>query len=182
LKKVQLDAYQNDHYHPGHVFKRALWYVVGSLVFESAIFPVSGPKAFLLRLFGARVGKGLIIKPRVQIKYPWLLVIGDHVWIGERVWIDNLAPVIVGSHVCISQQAMLLTGNHDYNSVQFNLRVEPITLDDGVWVAARSLVLPGTKAGAHTVIGAGAVVRGTLEPFTVYFGNPARAVSKRSLS
>ena len=56
-----------------------------------------------MRLFGASVGKGVIINPRVNIKYPWKLVIGSNVWIGEKVWIDNLADVTIGDNVCLSQ-------------------------------------------------------------------------------
>ena len=77
-------------------------------------------KIYLLKIFGAKIGKGVIIKPGVNIKYPWNLYIGDHVWIGENVWIDNLDDVIINNHVCVSQGAMLLCGNHNYKKSSFN--------------------------------------------------------------
>ena len=90
------------------------WYLINNMFFRSYILPVSKIKKGLLKGFGARVGKGLVIKPGVNIKYPWLLEIGDYVWIGEGVWIDNLTNIRIGNDTCISQGAMLLTGNHDY--------------------------------------------------------------------
>lgn len=104
----------------------AVWYLVSWLFFRGYACPFSTPKTWLLRLFGAQIGKGLVIKPCVEIKFPWKLQLGDHVWIGEKVWIDNLGQVAIGSHVTLSQGAMLLTGNHDYKkkvSTLFPLRL-----------------------------------------------------------
>src|SRR5690242_9560833 len=101
--------------------------MVSAIFFQNSLFPFSGWKVFLLRLFGASVGKGVVIKPRVTIKYPWFLTIGNHSWIGENVWIDNLGKVAIGSNVCLSQGSMLLTGNHDYTKSTFDLMVKEIT-------------------------------------------------------
>src|SRR5476651_2287949 len=95
-------------------------------------------KAFLLRLFGATVGKGLIIKTKIRIKNPWRLIVGDNCWIGESVWIDNLDDVIIGANVCLSQGAMLLTGNHDYTISSFPYRLGKIRIEDGVWIGAQA--------------------------------------------
>jgi putative colanic acid biosynthesis acetyltransferase WcaF len=108
LLKTDLSSFNNAWYKPGRSLGyRILWYLINLGFFRSP-FPFYGPKRFLLRAFGAKVGVGLIIKPHVSIKYPWRLVIGDHVWIGEEVWIDNLAKVTLKSHSCISQGALLL--------------------------------------------------------------------------
>ena len=99
--------------------------------------PSSCLKVRLLRMFGAKMGRGVIIKPSVNIKYPWNLVVGDYTWIGENVWIDNLTQVTMGRNVCISQGAMLLCGNHNYRKTTFDLMIGSITLEDGVWVGAQ---------------------------------------------
>lgn len=144
--------------------------------------PFSGLKVMLLRLFGARVGKGVVIKPNVNIKYPWLLEIGDHTWIGERAWIDNLAQVKIGKNCCISQGAMLLCGNHNYKKSTFDLIVKPITLEDGAWVGALSVVCPGVTIKSHAILTVQSVAAETLEPFALYKGNPAVRIRERVIS
>jgi putative colanic acid biosynthesis acetyltransferase WcaF len=109
-----------------------------------------------------------VIKPRVTIKYPWFLELGDHVWLGEGVWIDNHTTVRVGSHVCISQGAYLFTGNHDWNDPLFAFFCRPVTLEDGVWVGARAVVCPGSVLARMSVVGAGVVWRGATAPARVY--------------
>jgi putative colanic acid biosynthesis acetyltransferase WcaF len=94
--------------------KELAWMVVSALFFRHSLAIWNGAKVWWLRRFGAKVGKGVRLKPSVQIKFPWKLEIGNHCWIGEHVWIDNLAPVKLGNHVCLSQGAFLLTGNHNY--------------------------------------------------------------------
>jgi len=182
MKTVRLDRYDNSWYRPGSVVKRAAWYLVNLFIFKSS-FPFPQPiRVFLLRLFGARIGHHVGFKPNVNIKYPWFLEIDDHVWIGEKAWIDNLCPIRIGSHVCISQGAYLLTGNHDYKKETFDLRVGPITIEDGVWIGAKAIICPGVALGSHSVITAGSVVKAKTEPYTIYRGNPASAVGKRIIT
>lgn len=125
---------------------RASWYLVNTLFFGSSLLSLvpSRTKAFLLRIYGAQVGRGVVIKPRVNIKYPWFLDIGDHVWIGERVWIDNHTTVRIGSNSCISQGAYLFTGNHDWNDPSFAFFCKPIEIGEGVWITAFCIVGPGS--------------------------------------
>jgi putative colanic acid biosynthesis acetyltransferase WcaF len=177
--KTQLSEYNIDWYKPGSRIKKLTWYFINVLFFINPLLPLSGLKCFLLRLFGAKVGKGVIIKPAVNIKYPWMLEIGDYTWIGEDVWIDNLAQVTIGSNVCISQGAMLLTGNHNYKKTTFDLDVGDILLEDGVWIGAFSIVCPGVKCQSHAVLSVNSVATKKLEPYTIYQGNPARKVRKR---
>ena len=129
----------------------------------------------LLRMFGARIGSGVVVKPRVTIKYPWKLAVGDHSWIGEQVWIDNLDQVTIGAHVCISQGALLLCGNHDYKKPTFDLITGPIVLENGVWIGAKASVAPGVTCGSHSVLAMGGVATKNLEAWKVYQGNPAKA-------
>lgn len=179
---VNLACYDNRGYHPGAgAFKRIVWYVVNALVFNSWLFPLSSVKCVILRLFGANVGSGVVIKPRVNIKYPWYLSVGDHAWIGEGAWIDNLAWVRVGANVCISQEAYLLTGNHDYKDLAFGLITGEIILEDGAWVGARSIVCPGVRMGRESVLAVASVLSKDARSNGIYRGNPAELVRERTV-
>ncbi len=129
---MRLDQYNNNWYKPGSILKRLVWYFVNLIFIKNPWNPFVGLKRVILRFFGAKIGKGVVIKPSVNIKYPWKLEIGDHVWVGEGVWIDNLGMVKINDHVCVSQGALLLTGNHNYKKTSFDLIVEDITLKEGV--------------------------------------------------
>lgn len=179
-RTVALNTYNNEHFNPGgNALKRLCWYGMNELIFRTGWFPVSGLKTFLLRLFGATIGKGVTIKPHVNIKYPWFLKIGDHVWIGENVWIDDLTHVEIGSHVCISQGAMLLTGNHNYKKSTFDLEVKGITLKEGVWIGAQAVVCPGVTCFSHSVLSVLSVATGDLDEYGIYQGNPAVRIRTR---
>ncbi len=171
---VDLSRYDNTAFDRGAPrWKEALWLLVSALFFQSDLAVWNDAKIVLLRCFGAQVGRGVLLKPRVTIKFPWKLSIGDHVWIGEGVWIDNLAPVALGSHVCLSQGAMLLTGNHDYSRPTFDLIVSPIRVENGAWVGARALVCPGVVLHECAVLTVASVATHNLEAFGIYQGNPA---------
>jgi putative colanic acid biosynthesis acetyltransferase WcaF len=180
MKETDLSSYNNSWYNPGAgKIKILLWYFVNVLFFINPLNPLSGLKVFILRLFGAKIGKGVIIKPNLNIKYPWFLEIGDYSWIGERVWIDNLAPVKIGKNCCLSQGAMLLCGNHNYKKPSFDLIVKGITLEDGAWVGAMSVVCPGVTIKTHAILTVQSVATETLEPFMMYKGNPAVKIRER---
>jgi putative colanic acid biosynthesis acetyltransferase WcaF len=179
---VDLSSFDNAWFDPGGTpLSRTLWFFVNALVINAAWMPLSSLRVFLLRLFGARIGQGVVIKPSVNVKYPWKLSIGDHVWIGENVWIDNLAPVTIGSHACLSQGAMLLTGNHDYKKTTFDLMVGEITLREGVWIGARATVCPRVTCQEHAVLTVGSVATKDLEARGIYQGNPAVRVKTRAI-
>lgn len=147
----------------------------------SSWVPGSAHRRLLLKAFGAKIGTGVIIKPKVRIKFPWRLEIGDHSWIGEDAWIDNLALVKIGSNACISQGAYLCTGSHDWSSPTFDLIVKPITIADGAWVAAKSTVGPGVTVGEGAVLGLGSTTSKDLDPWSIYSGAPAEFLKKRVL-
>ena len=178
MSSTDLSKFNNTWYRPGGAFKRMLWYFVCAAFFNSS-FPFNSFKIFILRLFGAEVGSGVIIKPYVNIKYPWYLKIGNHVWIGEEVWIDNLATVTIGDHCCISQGAMLLCGNHDYTISTFDLMTGKITLEPGAWVGAKSVVCPGVTCHSHSVLSVGSVANKDLDSYGIYRGNPAVKIKER---
>lgn len=179
---VNNSTYNNDWYKKeigAGKLKQLLWYFTNVVFFMNPLNPLSSLKCFLLKCFGAKLGKGVVIKQSVNIKYPWKLVVGDYTWIGEQVWIDNLANITIGSSVCLSQGAMLLTGNHDYTKTTFDLVVKPIKLEDGVWIGAQAMVCPGIDCYTHAVLAAKSVATRSLDAYTIYQGNPAVAVRKR---
>lgn len=150
----------------------ALWVVAQALLVRCFI-PGSAHRRLLLRAFGARIGRGVVIKPGVRVKFPWRLTIGDHTWIGEGVWIDNLAPVQIGRHCCISQDAYLCTGSHDWSVPSFDLVVKPIEIRDGAWIAARATVGPGVIVHDGAVLALGSVATSDLDAGGIYRGVPA---------
>lgn len=158
---------------------RLMWYYTSLLLFESGWFIFTRVKPAILRLFGARVGRGVVIKPHVRIKFPWRLSIGDHCWIGQGLWIDNIADVSIGSHVCLSQNGYLCTGSHDRRSRSFDLIALPISIADGAWIAASCILLPGIKIGANAIVAAGSVVTKDVPSATIAGGNPAQPIKIR---
>ena len=178
--QTENSSYDNSHYKPGgNALKRLCWYYVNILFLKSAIIPSSSLKCALLRVFGAKVGKGVNIKPCINIKYPWRLAIGDFTWIGENVWIDNLDDVLIGKNCCLSQGAMLLCGNHNYRKSTFDLITGKIILEDGVWIGTYSIVCPGITCKSHSVLAVNSVATRNLEPYSIYQGNPAVKVKER---
>lgn len=160
-------------------FKEAIWYL-----FKISFFltPVPFPqkfKAFLLRSFGARIGKGTVIKPRVNIHMPWKLEIGDYTWIGEEVFILNFEPIKIGDNVCISQRAFLCGGNHNYKDPAFSYRNGPITIEDGAWIGACCFIGPNVIIGTDAVVSASSVVTTSLKTNSIYRGNPLEFVKNR---
>ena len=181
--KSDLSKYDNSWYNPGgNTFKRLLWYFTNVLFFLNPLNVSSGVKVALLRLFGAKIGKGVVIKPSVNIKYPWNLTIGEYTWIGENVWIDNLVPITIGANVCLSQGAMLLCGNHNFKKTTFDLIVKQIILEDGAWVGAQAVVCPGVTMRSHSVLAVGSVASKDMESYSIYRGNPAAKVAERIIN
>lgn len=160
-------------------FKESMWYIVKMLFFLTA-FPVPQVfKAVLLKWFGARIGRGIIIKPRVNIHMPWKLEMGDYCWLGEEVFILNFEPVKIGKNVCISQRTFLCGGNHNYRDPAFKYRNGPITIQDGAWIGANCFVGPNITVGTDTVVAAGSVVTSDLDANSIYRGNPACRIKSR---
>jgi len=156
-------------------WKEALWWVVRSLFF-APWFPVPSTwKCAALHLFGAKVGRDVVIRSRVNITFPWRFECGDHVWLGDEVMILSLDRVVIGSNVCISQRAFLCTGSHDFRKESFDLVTKPIVIEDGCWVGACAFIGPGVTLFENTVCAAGAVVIRDAGPDTVVAGNPAQA-------
>lgn len=183
MQQTDLSAYNNYPFHPGgNVLKRVLWFYVNAVIFKTSLLPFSKFKVFLLRAFGAHIGKNVMIKPCVNIKYPWFLIIGNDTWIGENVWIDNLVMINIGSNVCLSQGAVLLTGSHNYKKPTFDLITGSITLENGVWIGAQAIVNQGITIASHAMLTAGSVANKNLDAYTIYQGNPAIKIRSRNIN
>ena len=181
-RSVRLDKYNNDFYYPGGKIKRIVWYFINMVFFKTMLPFPSQIKVSLLRFFGAKVKKNVVIKPNVNIKYPWFLSVGNNVWIGENVWIDNLTDVTIKDDVVLSQGCYLLTGSHNYKKETFDLKIDNIILEDGVWIGAKATVSPGVKCQTHSILSLGSVAAQDLDSYAIYQGNPAMKKKKRIIS
>jgi putative colanic acid biosynthesis acetyltransferase WcaF len=162
--------------------KELVWAVVSLILFRLCPLKLSGLKGSVLRTFGAKVGRGVVIKPQVKITFPWKLTLGDHVWLGEECWLLNLAPITIEDNACISQRAFLCTGNHSYTSPAFDLIIKPIQVAPGAWIGANAFVGPGVAVGTHAVLIAGSVATKDLQPYGIYQGNSAVLIKQRQIT
>jgi putative colanic acid biosynthesis acetyltransferase WcaF len=181
LKKVNNASYKTAIQINASKLKQVLWYLINIIFFKNPFNIFSASKVFLLRSFGAELGKGVVIKPSVNIKYPWKLKIGEYSWIGEDVWIDDLSDVIIGANVTLSQGALLLTGSHDHTKQTFDFISFPIILEDGVWIGANAVVFGGVTCKTHSILGINSVAEADLNPYVIYKGNPAVPVLIRNI-
>ena len=157
----------------------ASWYLLKCVFFLSPLPWPSAWRSILLRWFGAKVGRRVYWKPRVNVHFPWKLTVGDYCWVGEEVCIYNFEPVTIGSHCCLSQRALLCAGNHDYRRPDMAYRNAPITLANGVWIGAQSFVGPGISIGTDAVVAAASVVTRDLPVGMVCQGNPCVPIRRR---
>jgi len=180
MKETQLrKAFDTKGFDQGaSLIKAFLWYFTDTIVFRSGLVPFSVILVWILKLFGAKIGKDVRVKPFIHIKYPWKLTLGDHSWLAD-CYIENLAPVVIGKNVCVSQKAMLITGNHNFKKIGFDLITDGITLEDGVWIGAKATVCPGVTCKSHSVLTLGSVATKDLEAYSIYQGNPAVKIRDR---
>lgn len=154
----RLSAFSGRGYEKGRgVFVQASWFATLNLLFKQWWCP-RRLRPILLRMFGANIGDGVLIRHGVRVLWPWKLTIGNDSWIGEDVWLLNLEEIEIGRDVCLSQGAFLCTGSHDRTSASFEFDNGPIVIEDQTWIATYALVLRGVRVGQNTVVGARAVV------------------------
>lgn len=172
--RVRLDTFDpRKHLDRGRSkWVESFWYVCKVVIFLSPLpWPMAWKRA-LLRAFGARIGQGVVIKPRVNVHLPWKLVVGDHAWIGEEAFLLNFEPIQIGAHAVLSQRTFLCTGNHDYRDPSFAYRNAPIQIEAGAWVGAMVFVAPGVTIGTEAVVAAGSIVTTNIPAAQVASGNP----------
>jgi putative colanic acid biosynthesis acetyltransferase WcaF len=156
-----------------------LWWMVETSLFRTSPQAFYPWRAFLLRCFGAKIGKGVMVRPSASVTYPWKLSVGDYSWIGDEVVLYTLGNINVGSHTVISQRSYLCAGKHDIEAVSFAITSQPIEIGDQCWIAADVFVCPGVKIGFGTVVGARSTVTRDLPPGVVAFGSPAKPLRTR---
>ncbi|MCR6638049.1 MAG: putative colanic acid biosynthesis acetyltransferase [Sporocytophaga sp.] len=156
-----------------------LWWIVEALFFNPSPQILYGWRRFLLRLFGAKIGKGVIIRPSVKTTYPWKVSIGDYSWIGDNVVLYSLGDISIGSNTVISQKSYLCTGSHDFEKTTFDIFAKEIIVEDEAWIASDVFIAPGVTVGKGAVVGARSSVFKNIEGGYVYAGNPLRKIRKR---
>lgn len=156
-----------------------LWWIVQSLFFKTSPQFLYGWRRFLLKLFGAKIGKNVIIRPSAHIQFPWKLEIGDNAWIGDEVVLYNLGTITIGANAVVSQRSYICAGSHDYTQIDFPISNEPIVIEQEVWLATDVFVGPGLTIGKGAVIGARSSVFKSLEGGKVYAGSPAKFIKDR---
>jgi len=156
-----------------------LWWIVQGTLFAWSPQFMFGWRRFLLRLFGAKIGAGVLIRPSVRVTYPWKISIGNHSWIGDDVVLYSLGTISIGNNTVVSQKSYLCTGTHDYSSVSFDIYAKPISIGSQVWIATDVFVAPGLTIGDGCVIGVRSTVLKDLPAGMVCYGNPAKPISPR---
>jgi putative colanic acid biosynthesis acetyltransferase WcaF len=171
---------------PNRARGRPAWFIQLWWLFD-ALFVRPTPQAlyswrrFVLRLFGAKVGRGVLIRPGVRVIFPWKVVIGDHCWIGDNATLYSVANITIGAHSVISQEAYLCAGTHDHCDILFPLVASPITVEPECWIAARAFVGAGVRIGRGAVIAAGSIALSDVQEATIVAGVPARRIGERKM-
>lgn len=158
-----------------------VWYLAKLTFIQSSVPWPNAFKAVVLRVFGARVGRGLYLRPGVNIHFPWRLSVGDNVWIGDRCTILNLEPVVLADNVALAHEVYLAAAGHDVSSPTFAYANRPITVRSGAWIATRAYVGPGVTIGEHAVVAAAAAVVKDVDDWSIVAGVPARVIGRRRL-
>jgi putative colanic acid biosynthesis acetyltransferase WcaF len=169
-------------YTTGEYVRRLAWQLVQATVYRWAPRRAYGWRRMWLRAFGARIGHGVRIRPRVTVFHPWLLDVGDFCGLAEDVVVYNLGPVTIGRQTAISQGAYLCAGTHDHTRPDLPLLQPPVRIGAGVWVAAQAFIGPGVTIGDNAVIAARAVVVQDIPPGVIAAGNPAAVVKRRPMT
>ncbi len=175
------DPYTQPSFSLGNRLARVAWGTVYVLLFRPSPRPLHAWRAFLLRCFGAKLGTGCHVYPKVEIWAPWNLEMDDQAGMADGVRCYSIAKVILGKKVVVSQETYLCTGTHDYESQNFQLQAKPIVVGDHAWLCARSFIHPGVTIGEGVVVGACAVVTRDLPAWTVCAGNPCRPLKPRTM-
>ena len=169
----------SDYYTPSHYIKKFLWGITYWTLFRYSPRLLYNWRNFLLRIFGAKIGKNAKVFPSVQIMYPWQLSLGDHSIIAWGVKVYNLGFISIGKETIISQFAHLCAGDHDYHSPDFILLMPRISIGDKVWIATEAFIGPGVTIYNRAIVGARAVVVKDIEESMIVGGNPAKFLKKR---
>lgn len=177
---VDLAKYDQSWFDRGrNSFIVILWFIVNETLFRWSLHNMYGYRAFLLRIFGCRVGKNTRIRRRVEITYPWKVTIGDNTWVDDDVLLYSLGNINIGSNCSISRRSFLCTGSHDISDEKFNLVIKPINISDGVWIQSCCFISQGVDIGKNCVIGVQSTVLKSMPDNMVCYGIPCRPIKRR---
>ena len=161
--------------------RRLIWSMVQGTVYRYSFHTQSAWRAFLLRCFGAKIGRQCTVRRTSRVYYPWLLELGDLACLGDDCTVYNLGKITIGTRASISQEAYLCAGTHDYRDISLPLITAPVTIGADVWICARAFIGPGRTVGEGAVVAACAVVVRDVPPWTIVGGNPAKPIGHREL-
>lgn len=183
MEELDIKNYKNRHSF-GSKIARWVWNLVCVLLYKwtpnhSGLF--NAWRIFLLRCFGAKIGKYCVVKSSCEVWQPWNLMMGDYVALDEHVVCYTVDRIVIGSQTTVSREAFLCCASHDVSSRIMELVVAPVTIGANAWIASRVIILPGCKVGDGAVVAAGAIVTKDIDAWTVVGGNPARFISRREL-
>lgn len=180
MKIQQLNTFKlPKNFRGRNAFVVQLWWIVQGTFFRLSPQFMYGFRRFLLRLFGAKIGKNVIVRPTVKTTYPWKVSIGDYSWIGDDVVLYSLGEIEIGANVVISQKSYLCTGSHDYLKPDFPIFAKKIVIEEECWLATDVFVAPGITIEKGTVIGSRSSVYKNMPPNKICTGNPAKIIRER---
>ena len=180
---IDLSKYDQSDYDRGRPgWFILLWWLCQAIIFPLTPHPFHAPRRALLRLFGAKIGKGVFIRPTSRFTYPWKIEIGDYSWIGDDVVLYSLDEIKIGQHCVISQKTYICTASHNIKDITFKLVTKPVLIGNGVWIATDCFISPGVKIGANTVIGARSSVFKDMPSQQVCWGNPCIPHYERTIN
>lgn len=159
-----------------------VWWIVQDTIFRWSPQSAYGFRRWLLTLFGAKIGKDVLIRPTVRTTYPWKLTIGDYSWVGDDVHLYTLGEIVIGTNACVSQNSYLCTGSHDPAKIDFPIYTKPVVVSDQAWVCADVFIMPGVTIGKGAMIGARSLVTADVPPLMVAMGSPAKLIRQRKSS
>jgi putative colanic acid biosynthesis acetyltransferase WcaF len=158
-----------------------LWWITQATIFAWSPQILYQWRVFLLRLFGAKIGKHVKIRSSVQVTYPWLVSVGDYSWIGDECVLYSLGRIDIGKHVAIAHQVYLNTGGHDYQKKTFDIFSRPVVIEDECWITNDVYVAPGVTIGKGTIVSARSSVLKDLPPGKICVGTPAKPIKDRDI-
>ena len=165
----------------GNRMFRAVWILSWALLASWTPPQLRSWRRLLLKLFGAQMGQFSDVRGSARVWYPPHLHLAERALLAERVTCYNMAPISLGRGALVSQGAHLCAGSHDISSATFQLTARPIVIGGQAWIAAEAFVGPGVEVGEGAVLGARSVAFRSLDPWTVYGGNPAKPLKRRVL-
>jgi putative colanic acid biosynthesis acetyltransferase WcaF len=176
---INQDTYTGSSFSLNNKLLRVLWNTAYIILFRYSPTPIHRWRSMILRCFGAKIGKGAHVYPKVKIWAPWNLTLGDQSGIGNGAIIYSQGHITIGNSVVISQGVHLCGGTHDYTLSGHPLVTKPIVIGDNVWIAAEAFIHPGVTIGTGAVVGARSVVNKDIPQWVVCAGNPCKILKIR---